>query len=411
MTSLTTGRAPVPATPIAPDAPDAPSRPASIVPSGVVYALQFTSVAVWVAYATVFFKSLGIDLALIGLLAAVPSAVAIVAAPAWGLVADRMGDMRPAYLVAAVGAAGAAAILALAPPMPWLALAVVAVAVGTSGLTPLLDARTVQRLWPHRERFGEARVWGSISFMVATISVGVLLETIGVRGMFAVYSVALVAAGVASYLLLGKPGRGLRVAGVGPLAALGLLRDPGLGLFFVGSAVVWTSSTIALALFSLRVVELGGDTSLIGVGWAVNAGLEIPVMLLFPRIARRVRIERLIVAGIAVQALRSALWSVAGTPLAFVAAASVSGISFGLVLVGTTTYIASRVPSSLQATAQALFSSTTFAIGAILGAVIAGQIAQTGGLAAVYPASAIGSAIGAVLVWIAIARGTHVRRA
>jgi len=410
MSPTDTGRVAAPSAPPAPDGSGAPSRPASIVPSGVVYALQFTAVAVWVAYASVFFRSLGLDLALIGLLGAVPSAVAIVAAPAWGLVADRIGDMRPPYLVASLWAAAAALILALAPPMPWLALVVVAVAAGTSGLTPMLDARTVQRLWPHRERFGQARVWGSISFVVATISVGVLLGSIGVRGMFAVYSVALVAAGVASYLLLGKAGRGLRVAGVGPLAALGLLRDPGLGLFFVGSAVAWTSSTIALALFSLRILDLGGDTSLIGVGWAVNAMLEIPVMLLFMRLARHVRIERLIVAGVAVQALRSVLWSVAGTPVAFVAAASMSGISFGLVLVGTTTYVASRVPSSLQATAQALFSSTTFAIGAILGAVIAGQIAQTGGLGAVYPVSAIGSAIGAVLVWIAIARGSHVRR-
>lgn len=362
------------------------------------------------AYATIYFKSLGIDLAVIGLLGAVPSAVAIVAAPAWGMVADRLGDMRPPYLVASLWAAGAALILALGPTMPWLAVIVVAVAAGTSGMTPLVDARTVQRLWPNRERFGQARVWGSVSFMVASIGVGLLLGTIGLRGVFVAYSAALAASGVAAYLLLGKARRGMRVAGVGPMAALQLLRDPSLGLFFAGSVVVWTSSTVSLALLSLRIVDLGGDTSLVGLGWAVNAMLEIPVMLLFPRLARRIRIERLIVIGIAAQLVRAVLFSVAGSAIAFVAAASVSGIGFGLVLVGTTTYVAARVPSSLQATAQALFSSTTFAIGAILGAIIAGQIAQAGGLGAVYPTSAVGSAIGAVLVWIAIARGAHVRR-
>ena len=86
--------------------PPSPARPpASIVPSGIVYAFQFAAVGVWVAYATVYFQALGVSLALIGILAAVPSAVAIVASPAWGLVADRLGDVRPPYLVAALWAA------------------------------------------------------------------------------------------------------------------------------------------------------------------------------------------------------------------------------------------------------------------------------------------------------------------
>src|SRR4051794_39654294 len=74
-----------------------PPRP-SAVPSGVVYAFQFTAVGVWVAYAALYFQSLGVSLGVIGLLAGIPSIVAIFAAPAWGLLADRLGDVRPPYL-------------------------------------------------------------------------------------------------------------------------------------------------------------------------------------------------------------------------------------------------------------------------------------------------------------------------
>jgi nitrate/nitrite transporter NarK len=74
-----------------------------------VYGFQFIAIGAWTAYAAVYFEEIGVDLAVIGVLAAVPAAVAILAAPAWGLVADKLGDMRLPYLVAALWAALGAA--------------------------------------------------------------------------------------------------------------------------------------------------------------------------------------------------------------------------------------------------------------------------------------------------------------
>jgi PPP family 3-phenylpropionic acid transporter len=384
--------------------PTSPDRMASVVPSGIVYALQFVAVGVWSAYAIVYFQALGVAIGVIGVLVAVPSIVAIAAAPAWGLVADRMGDMRQPYLVAALWAAAASVVLALGPTMPWLVLVVVAVSIGAAGTTPLLDARTVQRLWPRRERFGQARAWGSLAFMATTVAVGAVIPLTGLPAVFIVYAIAMVGAGVAAVALLGREDRGLRIGGIGPLAAVGLLRKPGLGLFFAGSVVVWVSAVGSMALFSLRVVELGGDTTLVGIGWAVNAMFEIPLMIAFPRMARRVRVEWLIVIGGCVFALRGALWAVVGTAVPFLVVTALGGFGYALVLVGTTTYVASRVPSGLQATAQALFSSTAFASGAIVGSILAGQIAAAGGIGAVYPVAAVGSLVGALLIWAAIVR-------
>jgi PPP family 3-phenylpropionic acid transporter len=288
--------------------------------------------------------------------------------------------------------------------MPWLVLVVGLLAVGTSGLTSLVDARTIQRLWPDRSRFGRARVGGSISFMITTVAVGAIVPVVGLAAAFLVYASAMAGAGVSAYLLLGRPERRLRVGGVGPIAGLGLLRLPGLGLFFVGSTFAWVANSTALTLLSLRVLDLGGDTRLVGIAWTVNAAVEIPLMILFPRIAKRYRVEWLIVGGISVIVLRSLLWAVAAQPVAFIAVTALSGCSFALMLVGTTSYVATRVPPSLQATAQALFTSTTFSIGAIGGAILAGQVAQVGGLVGVYPVSAVLGGIGALLAWWAIAR-------
>jgi len=212
-------------------------------------------------------------------------------------------------------------------------------------------------------------------------------------------------------LLLGKATDGLKVGGVGPLAGVGLLRLPGLGTFFIASTLAWTANSAALTLLSLRVVDLGGGTSLVGIAWAVNAAIEIPLMILFPRIARRYRVEWLIVAGVSVIVLRSLLWWIAESPVAFIAVNLLSGASFTLMIVGTTSYVATRVPASLRATAQALFTSTTFAIGSIGGAIIGGQAAQLAGLQGVYPVSALIGLAGAVLAWWSIARPRAVEAA
>jgi PPP family 3-phenylpropionic acid transporter len=381
----------------------------SLAPSAVVYLLLFTAVGCWSAYATVLFAEDGLALPIVGLLASLVSVVAIGAAPAWGLVADRLNDVRPPLLAAALWAAAAASLLALHPPMPWIALVVVAIAVGTAGLTPLVDARTVQRLGADRDRFGQVRAVGSAGFIAATLGVGVLVQAAGTRAMLGVYVPALAATGIVGAAILGRGSGRSRASAVGPLRALRLLRDPSLGLFFAGSVVVWTASAGVMTFFSLRLIELGGDARLVGIGWAANAILEIPTMLAFRRLVGRMPVARLLVAGSAVFVVRAVIFAASSGTGGLIAGAALGGVGFALFLVGTTTFIARRAPAELRATAQALFSSTAFALGAILGAILGGQVAGVAGLAAVFPAGAVASIAGAAMIWLAVIRRGEAR--
>jgi MFS transporter, PPP family, 3-phenylpropionic acid transporter len=366
--------------------------------------ILFSAVGCWSAYASVLFKELGVSLAVIGLLAAVPAVVAIVGAPTWGLVADRLGDVRPPLLVAGLWAAAAAALLALQPPMPWIILVVAVLAAGACGLTPLVDARTVERLGRDRDRFGQARAFGSLGFILTTLAVGLLVQAAGTAAMLLVYVPALALTGIVGAAVLGRGTRATRAAGIGPIRALGLLRDPGMGLFFAGFVVVWIAATGVMAFFSLRLIELGADPRLVGIGWAANAVLEIPTMLAYRRLVGRLRVQWLLVAGASIFALRAALFAVTGSAIGLVAGAALGGVGFALFLVGTTTFVARRAPAPLRATAQALFSSTAYALGSIMGATLAGIVAGSVGLAALFPVGAAASAVGATLIWLAVIR-------
>jgi PPP family 3-phenylpropionic acid transporter len=175
-------------------------------------------------------------------------------------------------------------------------------------------------------------------------------------------------------------------------------------LLFLGSVLVWAASNGATAFFSIRLVSQGADAGLVGVGWAVNAAVEVPMMLVFGRLARRTGIPALIAAGAAVLTVRNLGWALAGFAFATVAVSLLSGVGFSLMLVGVTGWLADRVPGSLRATAQALFLGTAYATGSIAGSLGAGWIANSFSLDAMLFASTLVAAVGAVLTWAAVGR-------
>jgi len=69
-----------------------------------------------------------------------------------------------------------------------------------------------------------------------------------------------------------------------------------------------------------------------------------------------------------------------------------------------TGWLADRVPSSLRATAQALFLGTAYATGTITGALGAGAIANSAGLDAMFYVATVVAVVGALTIWLAVGR-------
>jgi PPP family 3-phenylpropionic acid transporter len=376
----------------------------TLATSGVAYALNGGFLGAWAPYWPVYFTSIGVATAMIGVLTAIPATVQIFAGPVWGLLADRLGSARGLLPAAAAIGIAVAVVIASAPPIEWLIPCVALLAVGSSAWYPLLDARTVSVLGGHRDRFGQARVFGSAGFIVVALATGVLIDAYGPRTLFVIYVALTCLAGLWSVAALGQGRSSGDSKGAGAAPMLRLLHRRGLLLLFVGSILVWGSFFGAGAYLSLRLVSQGGEASLVGVGWAVNTLAEVPVMLAFRPLARRVGLPTLIVLGAAAVALRNVGWAVAGDGLMTVSAAALSGVTFSFVLVGTTTWLPDHVPPGLRASAQALFVSTTAAIGTILGSLAAGVVVGAVGLQAMFSCAAAVAAVGAAVMWAAVVR-------
>jgi PPP family 3-phenylpropionic acid transporter len=397
-----------------------PPFPTSVVRPAIVYALLFGAVGAYIPYLSVYLNSKGLDLGTVGALIALQATVSLVAAPTWGAIADRRGDVRGPILVATLLAAGAAVLFAVVSGPLLLAASIVLLAAGAAGIIPMVDSRAV-RLVGQRDRFGRARAWGSAAFIVIVVASGAAIGRFGPVGMFALYGPMLVATGLAAFVLLRLPEDGLagvdrsagtrsRGRGAAALSAfslttiVGAIRQPVIGLFFVASIVVWTAFATLQTFVSLRVIQLGGDATVVGATWSVGALTEIPLMLAFPNLARRFGAERLVLVGAVAFGLRAAGVALVSAPWLVVAVSPLGGIGFAFFYVGTVTWVAGALPREVQATAQGVFTGTAVSIGAIGGSIIGGLIGGALSLPVLFTVAAIGHAFGAVIVWQAIGR-------
>ena len=395
----------------------------SIVRPAVVYALLFGAVGSYVPYIALYLGSRGLALSMVGALLALFAGVSVVAAPAWGALADGIGDARGPIFLAGILSAIAAALLGIATGPLLLALAIGLLAASWAGIVPMVDSRVVRFLGA-RERFGGARASGSAAFIVMAFAAGAVIGRVGPSGGFLLYAPLLAATGVAAWLLLATPedgaaagrrrataglGRaaGMAIRGFSPSAIGGVLAVPRFGLFFLASIVIWTSHAAFLGFISLRVTALGGDATTVAAVWSIGALIEVPLMLSFPRLARRFGAERLIVIGAVAFAARAFGSSIAQTPPEIVAAGAFGGFGFAFVYVGTVTWIAGTVARSAQATAQGIITGTATSVGAIVGAIVGGAIGAAWGLPTLFALTSAGFVLGGLLIWVGIARGSR----
>ncbi|HEY6057286.1 MAG TPA: MFS transporter [Candidatus Limnocylindrales bacterium] len=363
------------------------------------YVAYFSAIGAVFPYLPIYYRSLGLDLSAVGLLAALSAATQLVSAPLWGGLNDTFARSRLPIPAAAMTAAFGAVLLVLARDLPSAAAGIAIVAIGVAGIGPVLDARTLDLLGSDRQRYGQVRAWGSAAFVVSSMLVGILVDRAGVASLFAVYVPCLVLTAVIG-LTLPRPAVGRRHVNLLG-GAMGVVRGPGMTLFLVGGLLVWTMLQAANAYYSVRVAALGGANQVVGLSWAVGAAVEVPVMFAFAKLSRRFGTELLLVCGAVLFAVRGGAAALAADPLALVAIAPIEGVGFALFSVGAVGFVASRAPTGYGATAQGVYAAV-LGLASIIGAACAGAFVDAAGVQALFGVAALGGAGASVVVALAV---------
>jgi MFS transporter, PPP family, 3-phenylpropionic acid transporter len=362
------------------------------------YIALYAAVGASFPYLPVFYESRGLSVGAIGVLIALGAVAGLVAAPLWGILADRLAGSRSILPFAALVAAVGAVAMALGHGPLAITVAVIVMSLAFAGLGPTLDASALATLGGDRDRWGGLRALGSASFIVAVVATGALIERAGASSLFVVYVAALAVLAVVTLPLRGEPSD-VRPPGLNGLGLV--LRHPDLARFLPAVLIVFTASMSVNWYFSIHLLDLGAPGELVGSAWAIGALVEIPIMSAYPWLTARLGAERLLILGAAAFAVRVLVLALATDPLLATASMALHGIGFALVLVGGVTYVARHAPPATAATAQGVLSAIVFSVAMILGPAVGSWVADAAGVSAMFIVSLVLSLVAIPVLWLA----------
>lgn len=368
-----------------------------------VFLLFGIMIAAFFPFFALFLKDKGLSDGRIGLALAAMAFARVVVAPAWGHLADtRFGRLR--VMQAGLIAASAAA-LALFVANGFVAIAVVACtfAAAATATGPNIDAIALAHLGDARMGdYSKLRSLESLSYAVACLTYGLILQASGVRWSLAIYSVAGVLLLAWSRVL--RPDAPKGSAHAGRLGTVGAVfrAAPRFPLYLLAMLLVWSGFNAAWNFFSLRIQAAGGGPLLVGIGTALGGAIEVPVMLVSGRLHRKLGLRKTWVLGALVYALAFVLWGVVNDPRVISTLTIFEGIGFAFLFTSGVVIVGKLVPKELYSTGQSVSGVVGFGLAPIIGAGFGGFLLERWGPIWLYSIASMLALGGAAVGWIAL---------
>jgi PPP family 3-phenylpropionic acid transporter len=374
---------------------------------GFLYAAVFLVGGCYLPYLPVWLHWRELNADQIAILLATPPFARIVFTPAISFAADRAGGRRP-ILIALAWASLASFLLLWAAQGFWQMLAAsLLLAASWTTILPLVETVAVSGIRRGALDYGKVRLWGSLSFIMASLGSGLMVGRLGSQAVLPlliggaalmVGGAHLVPQALAGTSHIPSALRRLRLAD-----AFDLLRAPIFLLFVLAASLIQSSHALYYSFGSLNWRAQGVSDGMIGALWSVGVVAEVALFAISGRVIAFCGTARLLMlAGLAAtlrwgfMALDPPLWA---TPVL----QTLHAMSFGAAHLAAIHFLTHAVLEDRAATAQGLYAAVV--AGLVLGTVTiaSGPLYRTFASEA-YAAMAVLALIGAVAAFLLMQR-------
>ena len=365
------------------------------VKPALLYAAGFAGTGVHLPFFPVWLARQDLEPSAIGALLAIPVLVRILLTAPLMVLLDRGLSPRALLIGANLALALAYAACPFAGGLPMLALAVLAIAVAQAPIIPTADLVALEtvRRDPHLD-YGRMRLWGSVSFLAASIEAGYAVAGGGAASIVLLLTaLALIAAFVAAATIppVAEARRGPSQEDRPAQAKASI--PTGLWLVMAAGACTQASHAALYAFGSIHWSAQGFPGPTIGLLWATGVVAEI---LLFATLGRSVGPGRLgfslLMAGAGAGIVRFAAMAADPGPTATFVLQVLHGLSFGATYLGTMAAMNALAPEAARGRAQGALSALT-AFATACGTILSGALFHSAGalvFAAMVPLAAAG---------------------
>ncbi|MEE8333384.1 MAG: 3-phenylpropionate MFS transporter [Alphaproteobacteria bacterium] len=326
------------------------------------YTAVFTYIGIILPFWPVWLQGQGLDAAEIGYVLAAGMIARAGISPLVASVADRSGRPSRVLVLLGWGTVSGYALYFLATGFIQILGVAILTALMFSAMLPLGDAVTMLKVREGAIDYGRVRLWGSISFILASVGSGYVLAGRPEHYILWMVIAALALTAVCCHLVpkVRTPGTARLSA---PLAAL--FRDRKLVAFLAAASLLQASHGAIYGFGTLHWRAAGHSETLIGALWAEGVIAEICLFAASGRLVARFGPRGLLALAAGAGVVR---WLVLGSTTALPALIGVQflhALTFGATHIAALHFIAREVPASHAATAQSVYSATM--VGVLMG--------------------------------------------
>lgn len=348
---------------------------------GLFFAALFLVYGVHMMYFPVWLASRGMTPEQIGLIIAVPIVIRAVLTPYVALQAD----LRSTHRDVIFGLASASALIAIgiasipgqgAAAYPLIVATAIPFAVMMTSILPLIDTIALQgaRNEPPQESgaqssgrgYGRMRLWGSLSFLAATLAAGIGYDLVGPNAiMWGLIGAAFTTAAAALLLPPSRQDGPATAAPVplamaptgGPPIVRTLLKSPLFLVFMLAVGAIQASHSCFYTFGALHLEKQGVSGTGYGALWVVAILAETALFAGSATMMGRTGPIMLLVVGGCAATLRWVVMAFDPPYVGVFALQLLHALSFGATHLGAVHFISKAVPGRGAGTAQALYAT------------------------------------------------------
>jgi PPP family 3-phenylpropionic acid transporter len=338
------------------------------------YFLYFGAMGVFLPYFNLYCLEIGFSGFQIGSLSAVRAIVLIVFSLSWGFLADRKGIRRPIYILCSFASTALWALFLFTSDFRTMLMITIVYGAFYAPIISFLEAFAMDVLGKTKNRYGQTRAWGSVSFIAVVIVLGRIIDRYSVS---IVIGLVLAVSAVQALAATTMPRIDIRRE-TQHRAAVSLFSAHTI-VFLLCAFLMLVSHGAYYGFFSIHLARLGHAGSFIGICWALASTAEVVLMINSARLFANFSFERVLAFSFAVATVRWGILYASQSATIILASQVLHAVTYGAFHMAGILYMDQLAPQAAKTLGQALNNAVTYGLGLTVGFFVSGALYETGG--------------------------------
>ncbi len=349
------------------------------------YFLYFGVMGIFLPYFNLYCFHLHFTGFQIGVLSAAKTITMIIFPMIWGALADRFNARRSIYILCNMASTAVWALFLGTTDFVMMLGITLLYGVFYAPIISLLEAFTLDVLGKEKNRYGQLRAWGSISFIIVVFSIGRLMDSYPVS---IIVLLILCGSFLQAFGSLKIPHRPISKS-LPQRSPIRLLLKPKIIIFLMCGFLMLVSHGAYYGFFSIHLEKLGYDKTFIGLAWALASIAEILVMIKSDTLFKRFDLETVLIFSFGAATLRWLIlfstrsWSV------LLLSQLLHAVTYGTFHMASILYIDRMMPDGAKSLGQGANNAMTYGMGLMAGFLMSGYLYEKTGIFTLFAISGL----------------------